>query len=422
MNDLNVGPPTADVVPLESMRGSVTRKKAGPPAEWLEALRWAEAEVTRVARPEIPAGAPVEAIPQHARPVMFWGDLAQARFPPPDWLVRGFLERGKLGAIVGVPKSAKTWIADEVAISVATGLPAFESPDFDARQRPGKVFIWCVEDHAPDVQRRVRSLWAGRDTMPHDAQNLAQNLAVMAGQRVDLMTREQFLQCVATIRSVMPQPDLLVFDPFVDLVEFENENDARQVSTAVERFRIIRDVFKCAVLLVHHAKKGGGAKSKGADVDAARGSNAFMGKMDAWVILDGVETADDGSSIASDFRVTLKNGRRTPGMRTTLRIEDTDEGYAKRASWMVERKLPPAKVEAESTADLAARILDHLGKSGPTSADKLAVALSVGRAKARTACQELESTGHVVFVRRQKLQGYALPDAQFPISAPNSET
>jgi len=411
MSDFQGQEPGAEIVPFEAARGSIMRKKPAPMASWVDALRWAEAAVTAVERPVIQAGAPVEAIPQLNVASVTLGELMQTRFPPPDWLVRGLIERGKLAAIIGAPKSAKTWFAQEVALSVAAGLPVCEFPDFDGRQRAAKVYLWCVEDHKPDVQRRLVSLWEGRDTMPHDLENVKDNLRILAGQRIDLMTREQFLQAVATIRHDQGRPDLIVMDPFVDLVEFENENDAKQMSMAMERFRIIRDVFQCAVLLVHHAKKKGDG-DKGKDVNAARGSNAFMGKLDAWVIMDGVEAADDGSSIAADFRVTLKNGRRVPPLRVELRIEDSTEGYARRATWVLERKVTLHK---ETQATLEARILEHLGKAGMSGQDAIAAALASPRANTRKAIGDLETAGKIVLVRRgPRGQGYCLPDAQFP--------
>lgn len=402
----------AELIPLS--KGWVREHvEPPPPAAWVDSLRWAEAAVAKVARPEIPAGAPVEAIrPLGVRP-MAWRDLRDVRFPPPEWLVKGFLERKKMAAIIGAPKSAKTWLGDEVAISVATGLPMCGYPDMDAQGRPSPVFVWCVEDHAPDVQRRIKSLWAGRDSvMPHDDENLGNNLHILAGQRIDLMSREQFLQALATIRVTVEAPALVVMDPFVDLVEFENENDARQMATAVERFRIIRDVFGCAVLLVHHAKKSKGGKES--DVNSARGSNAFMGKLDSWALMDGVEAADDGSSIGADLRVTLKNGRRVPGLHVELRIEDSAEGYARTATWVLERKVSGA-ARQEATGALEDRILEHLGRNGLCAADAVAKAIGgASRDRVREALHALESQGRVVNVNEgRSRRGYALPDAQF---------
>jgi len=83
---------------------------------------------------------------------------------PPKWLVEGILTEGSVGFVAGQPKSYKSWVGLDLAISVATGA------DFLNHFRvlnPGPVLLIQEEDSAIMLKTRATKIWAGKsaDTM-----------------------------------------------------------------------------------------------------------------------------------------------------------------------------------------------------------------------------------------------------------------
>jgi hypothetical protein len=78
---------------------------------------------------------------------------------PPKWLIEGALTEGAVGFIAGQPKSFKSWIALDMAISIATGsdfLDHFRVPE------PGPVLYIQEEDPLITLKARALKIWAGK--------------------------------------------------------------------------------------------------------------------------------------------------------------------------------------------------------------------------------------------------------------------
>src|SRR5262249_4858307 len=78
--------------------------------------------------------------------------------PPRDWLVEGLWPQRAVGFIGGPPKAGKSWLALDLAISVATGAP------FLGRKvlTTGPVLFFLGEEFLGDVCQRADRLLAGR--------------------------------------------------------------------------------------------------------------------------------------------------------------------------------------------------------------------------------------------------------------------
>ena len=83
----------------------------------------------------------------------FFGRL----LPKIDWTVEGLVEQGTFVVLGGEPKTSKTWAILEIAISVATGRPAFNDPTFKCSE-PRPVFLFLLEDGEFNVQARMEAL------------------------------------------------------------------------------------------------------------------------------------------------------------------------------------------------------------------------------------------------------------------------
>lgn len=193
-------------------------------------------------------------------PVARAADIA-APDPSRRWLVEGLWSRAGVGILGGPPKCAKSWLALDVALSVATGTACLDA--FDVHD-PGDALLVMAEDAPEIVRSRLESICAHRDLAIHSA---PVHLVLAHALRLDLdRDRDRLRETIARMK-----PRLLVLDPFVRLHRLE-ENHAGDVSGLLGWLRTLSREHELAILVVHHARKNGSAAQAG---QALRGSGDF---------------------------------------------------------------------------------------------------------------------------------------------------
>lgn len=164
----------------------------------------------------------------------------------PSWLVEGLWEQEGVGILGGAPKSCKSWLALDLAFSVATGTPALGKYEVGA---PGPVLVFAAEDHPARVRGRLEGFAAHRR---ESLERTPLHLIVESALRLDT-TRDQrrLTEAIGKYR-----PRLLVLDPFVRLHRID-ENSAQEVSRVLAYLRELQRQHRVAILVVHHSRKAG---------------------------------------------------------------------------------------------------------------------------------------------------------------------
>jgi AAA domain len=192
----------------------------------------------------IPAAVPFDG---ETLPTVRAADLADAH-ETAQWLVSSLWARAAVGILGGAPKCCKSWLALDLAVSVASRTPCLGS---FAVEDPGPVMLYMAEDSAAVVKARLTGLCYHRglrlDGLPID-------VITAPSVRIDRPADQDRL--ARTVWRATPR--LLVLDPFVRLHRVD-ENDAGQVSAILGYLRSLQRDFDVAVLVVHHARKNGGA-------------------------------------------------------------------------------------------------------------------------------------------------------------------
>ncbi len=177
------------------------------------------------------------------------------------WLVEGLWADEAVGIVGGEPKCCKSFLALDMAVAVATGRPClrhFEVP------RAGRVLLFAAEDALHVVRQRLEGICraAGTALTEVDVQ-----VITAPSVRLDLESDRKALG--ETIAEL--QPKLLILDPFVRLHRID-ENVSGEVAPLLAFLRELQRRHRLAVLLVHHARKGGAKMRAG---QALRGSSEF---------------------------------------------------------------------------------------------------------------------------------------------------
>jgi len=161
------------------------------------------------------------------------------------WLVEGFWSERAVGIVGGEPKCCKSFLALDLAVSVASGTPFLRRFPVHGK---GRVLLFAAEDSPCVVRARLEgiALAAGVDFTA-----LEVFVITVPSLRLDLQDDRERLR--ATVESLRPR--LLVLDPFVRLHRID-ENVAAEVAPLLENLRGLERCFAVAIALVHHAKKG----------------------------------------------------------------------------------------------------------------------------------------------------------------------
>jgi hypothetical protein len=190
------------------------------------------------------------------------------------WLIEGLWAEQACGIVSGQPKLGKTWLALDLALSVATGTPALGR--YPVAQ-PGPVLIFAAEDPPQALRSRLEGL-SGRRKLR--IESLAVSLILDSTLRLDTAEDQDRLAKTVSLH----RPKLLILDPFVRLHRID-ENRALEVSGVLAYLRQLQRQEQVAILVVHHSRKAG-AESSQAGL-SLRGSGDFYAWGDAYLYLRG---------------------------------------------------------------------------------------------------------------------------------------
>jgi hypothetical protein len=196
-------------------------------------------------------------------PVVRAADLEELD-PAHRWLIEPLWIHAGVGTIGGLPKSCKSWLGLDMAVSVASGTPCLDT--FPVRD-PGGVLLYMAEDAGSLVKTRLRGLCRHRGL---DLNSLPIDVITAPVVRLDLAADQQRLEETVCRRA----PRLLLLDPFVRLHQV-NENAAGEVAAILGYLRALQRAYHVALTVTHHARKNGSATGG----ISLRGSGDFF----AWV-------------------------------------------------------------------------------------------------------------------------------------------
>jgi hypothetical protein len=252
------------------------------------------------------------------------------------WLIDDLLPRQNLSVIFGPPKSRKSAIALDVALSIATG-----------RAWGGK---WVFQGAAlyigiEDQLGTSMVIQAYRDhhrlngaKVPFYLSSVAPNFGSVSGDRQALIGEVEVL-----IQKFGIVPRIIVVDTLARTLGGASEN-AEGMVAFVENCEKLAQHFGCAVLAVHHSPH---------DQDRMRGYSVLHGSvMSSWM----VKKADTEETFASDVKlVDMKAGASGLAWKVTFSIHELPPNSRGKAHevQLVEEVLPP-KVDIATPKKISA--------------------------------------------------------------------
>jgi hypothetical protein len=177
------------------------------------------------------------------------------------WRVEQLWGDQAVGIVGGEPKCCKSFLALDLAVAVASGAPCVRR---FAVVRTGRVLLFAAEDALHVVRQRLAGIAVAAGVALTDL-----DIQVITAPSVRLDVERDRDALTATVAKLRPR--LLVLDPFVRLHRID-ENLSGEVAPLLAYLRELQRRYHVAVVLVHHARKGGAKMRAG---QALRGSSEF---------------------------------------------------------------------------------------------------------------------------------------------------
>jgi hypothetical protein len=259
--------------------------------------------VSTVQTEKAPAKAVIVATP------FAWRD--PAGIPPRAWLYGKHYVRQFLTCTIAPGGLGKTSLVIGEALAMASQRPLLGlTPTERAR-----VWLWNGEDPADELQRRIVAAMIHHGLTPED---VAGHLFTDVGRRAPIILATQTRSGTAIAKPVVEavieaiktnQIDALVIDPFVKSHRV-GENDNNAIDAVVSQWAAIADVTNCAIELLHHPRKTGGAE---VTVEDGRGASALLSASRSARVLNRMsaqEAEDAGLEKATAWRhFRVDNGK-----------------------------------------------------------------------------------------------------------------
>lgn len=184
---------------------------------------------------------------------------------PPEFLLDGLLETETLGLLFGDPGCGKSFLAVDLALSVATGTA------FHGREvcKPGPVFYIAGEGHG-GLARRFHA-WARHHGQTLEGVPLFKS--ERAAQFIDRRSAQAVTEAVQTLAGQHGPPALVIVDTLARNFGGGDESTTKDMNAFIAAMDDLRDRWPgCCILIVHHS--GHGEKNR------SRGSSSLKGAVD----------------------------------------------------------------------------------------------------------------------------------------------
>jgi hypothetical protein len=235
-----------------------------------------------------------------------WVDPAS--IPPRRWIYGRHYIRQFLSETVAPGAYGKSTLAITEALAIVTGRPLLgAAPDEQVN-----VWYWNGEDPEEELQRRVAAACLHYAIEPSELEGLF----VDSGRKQKIILAEMTRQGAKIAQPVVDQVvrtiqenkiGVLIVDPFVASHRV-TENDNPAIELVASTWAEIADVTGCAIELVHHSRKTGGAEIT---VEDGRGGSALLAKARSARVLNGMSEEEAARAGVDKRRVffRVENGK-----------------------------------------------------------------------------------------------------------------
>jgi hypothetical protein len=249
---------------------------------------------------------------------------------PVEWLIQDVLPRRGFSALFGPPGSFKSFVALDIAHSIATGT-AWMGKDVTT---PGAVLYICGEGHG-GIGARIRALRLHHKTEPGAPVYVIRHQLNLRSSKEDIQQLQLAISNLVQREQV--RFELVQVDTLARAFGGGNENDSSDMGAFIASLSKIQRLLDCALQIVHHVGKD---ITKG-----LRGHSSLLGALDTELELQRLDGTLQDNHIAGSGNITI------------TKQKDGSDG-AKYGFRMVKVNLDNGRLGFDNTQSLAVEAAD----------------------------------------------------------------
>jgi 5S rRNA maturation endonuclease (ribonuclease M5)/KaiC/GvpD/RAD55 family RecA-like ATPase len=257
-------------------------------------------------------------------------DILLEQVDNPDWLIRDVVEKESLMCIFGAPKSGKSFIAIDMAASIAAGR------SFHGNEAYDKPVMYVCGEGQRGVKRRLAALH-------QDAYKLTGIPLFLSDKAFRINDTDDFTALEDEIQEIILEVGdigMIVIDTFQRNFS-GNENSAEDVGNFINKLDMLISKYKCCVCLVHHTGHGNASRGRGSSVMGASLDYEFKVERDDQYI-----TGFEDEQMLVSFEQTLNKDGQGMAKKSFIFHEvqlegeglNLTSGYLKETEHKVEKK------------------------------------------------------------------------------------
>ena len=202
--------------------------------------------------------------------------------PMPEPIIKnGILLDKTMLVLVGPPKSKKTFLAQNIALAIASG-KSFANFEIT---KPKKVLYFLAEGGYYPNRDRLQKMGA------YFSEKYMENFMLSLFSYMPINHNDAYNTMYNFIKD--SGAEVVVIDPLIRFHDVD-ENSASQLSDVFGRIRILINELKVSVILVHHTGK--------VETRGGRGSSALVGEYDSCITIH--KGLDNAIKLSYDTRHT----------------------------------------------------------------------------------------------------------------------
>ena len=209
---------------------------------------------------------------------------------PVEWLIQDVLPRKGFSALFGPPGSFKSFVALDIAHSIATGT-AWMGKEVTT---PGAVLYICGEGHG-GIGARIRACRLHHKTEPGAKVYVIRHQLNLRSSKEDIQQLQLAISNLVQREQV--RFELVQVDTLARAFGGGNENDSSDMGAFIASLSKIQRLLDCALQIVHHVGKD---ITKG-----LRGHSSLLGALDTELELQRLDGALQDNHIAGSGNITI---------------------------------------------------------------------------------------------------------------------